>query len=720
MMRLPILPMVLLAWGTAALAEEAPMIVIEGVTPPDTAAPATPAEAPSEVAPWLIPLRPVQEGADASGVFRLQGQHVRAAFRLFLPPAGELGTLTLAYRSSINVLPERSSVVVRVNGEVIGRFEPRQFGPLAAVTLPLGTSARVGENTVTIETEHRHRIYCGAEAEFAVWTEFDLRQSGLVLPAEALDTSPETFLAAVTAQAASGRPLEIRAAEVPDEAALRDLAVALGRPLPGEALPIALGQPWARTPSPSFARVSVLPSDADRVSIRRGGDGALVLVLEHPAGRPPKTELVAGLFGRAASGTPSALPLLEPGAAVPLSTLGLSTLVTDDRYYRRDLDFRLPEDWLLLATQKAWFGLDYGFAEGLPEGAVLLVKVNGTTVRMLPLDREAGPVKPRLDIRFPARLLRPGPNRLTFESIIPGDPADEPCPAGAGDLLAVLDSSELTVPPAPRMEMDDMARDLARLRAEGIHPATPEGLARALPFMAAFGTGPAEGEVSLTVAGLHDLGRVPMAEAGLTPRLLALALLPPTVSRLVERPEEPATGAAPVPLGLGPAEGGSPPLVGTHWLGRAKALVAATLEPAVVGARRLLQPGDGALADWLSVRKGVAVVLAPEPGRLWVVLGPDAEPAAVAAALARAPHSPLGPQGQLAVLGTDGRWSSWTAPGILPRLKEPLSPGNLRQVVGNVASARPPMLLGGMLGLAWISAAVALAFVVRTRGRGRK
>jgi hypothetical protein len=44
----------------------------------------------------------------------------------------------------------------------------------------------------------------------------------------------------------------------------------------------------------------------------------------------------------------------------------------------------------------------------------------------------------------------------------------------------------------------------------------------------------------------------------------------------------------------------------------------------------------------------------------------------------------------------------------------------VRSVVGNVASARPPLLLGGMLGLAWISAAIAVGFVLRTRRKGLK
>ncbi|AZB54912.1 cellulose synthase [Cereibacter sphaeroides] len=708
-----------------AAAQDAPMIVIEGLTSEEPqASPDAVAEAPpaAEVAPWIIPLRPLAETAQVGPLFRLQGQQARAAFRLFLPTEAVGGTLTLAQRSSIDILPESSQIIVRMNDQEIGRFTPRQFGALGAVTMPLGEAVRAGDNLVTIEAQHRHRIYCGADAEFDLWTEVDLSQSGVALPAAAIGTEPTSFIAALTAQAESGRPVEIRTPTPPDEATLRTLAQALGRPLPDEALPLALSKPWSAEAGPTYARVTLLPSDADRVSIRRGGDGAVVLVLEHPPEGSPNASLVADLLGATPTLPPPTLPQIPPGRVVTLADMGVDTILTDNRYFNRDIDFQLPDDWLLLASQKAQIGIDYGFAGGLPEGALLLVKVNGTTVRMLPLDRDAAPVKPRLDIRFPARLLHPGPNRLSFESVVPGNPPDQPCPASAGDLMQVLSSTDLEVPPSPRMQMADMARDLAQVTPASVHPATPDGLARTLPFMAAFREVPGAAPVDLTVAGLHDIATVPLNEEGLTPRLLALTLLPSTVSRLVERPAAPAgpPANALAPLGAAPGEGVMPPLVESNWSDRAQTFVQATLQPVIQTVRRMVRPGDGNLAEWLATRKGTAMLLAPEPGKLWVILGPEAEPARVAEALAMAPRSPGGPRGQVAVLGSDGRWSSWSKPGLLPELREPVSLDNVRSVVGNVASARPPLLLGGMLGLAWISAAIAVGFVLRTRRKGLK
>ncbi|AMY70304.1 cellulose synthase [Frigidibacter mobilis] len=86
------------------------------------------------------------------------------------------------------------------------------------------------------------------------------------------------------------------------------------------------------------------------------------------------------------------------------------------------MNFRLPDDWLILASQEARFTLLYGFADDLPAGSLMLVKVNGQTVRLLPLDRNGGSVQPPLEIGFAANLLHPGANRVSFEAILPGIP----------------------------------------------------------------------------------------------------------------------------------------------------------------------------------------------------------------------------------------------------------------------------------------------------------
>lgn len=342
------------------------------------------------------------------------------------------------------------------------------------------------------------------------------------------------------------------------------------------------------------------------------------------------------------------LPAVTPGRDVALTASA------------RGVEFRLPDDWLLLGPERARLRVLRGIR---PIG----VAVNGKWAGVL---APAGDDARAPDLLFPARLLRPGANRITLLDATPW---------GAQLVLGV--------PPSARMRLPDIARALAGLGAAGVVALTPDKAARARGVAALLPPGPGVG-VRLSVAGIEDLAQVPLAQVGLTPRAVALALMPP-------RPREagfvPAT-VVPRPVDLA---------------GRAHALAAASLAPLGAVAQHLAGPDLGALEGWLAGRGGTAVLLTARPGQLWMVLGPGVAPAPVAATLAAGRAD--GPHGQVAILGRDGRWQSATVPGQLPHLAEPLRPGNLRQVLGTLLSARPWLLALGLLGLAATAAALAAA-----------
>ncbi|PTE19866.1 cellulose synthase [Cereibacter changlensis JA139] len=721
--------------STAGDADAVPMIVIEGLGEQDDAAPAEPA-VPSvllrnstvksrSTAPWLFPLRPLSGKSGANDMARLQGQASEGAFRLVLPPAALSGRLTLAHRSSVNVLPQGSEIEVLLNGRKLGSFRPDSFGTLATVSLPLaGSQARAGENIVTLRASQRHRIFCGPDASFALWTDLDLSQSGVQMEPLAVRPDAAGFVAALAAQAGGGQAVGIRGQKV-DPETLRAIAGALGQATGGAPLPLTVASPWAVAERPAQARISLLPSNRSAVSVQQGGDGALVLVIEHPPGQAADPALIT----EALSGVPDPLTLaqpvmLQPGQETAFADLGFTTVVSSEYYFRRDLGFRLPEDWLLLASQKATVELDYGFAENLPEGGLVLVKVNGTTVRMLPLDRNGGKIQPRLPVSFSARLLRPGLNALSFESIIPGDPADEPCPTRDTDMLTILDSSSLLVPPSPKMQQPDMARTLSGLGGGDV-----QGLGQVgdgvLPFVAALTPVETQGAGALTVVGFADASLLPLTQRGIAARDLETVLLPPVAPAALAQPkpepvEEPVnTGPARL-MPANPVEPRSASWTLPGWVDRAWAAVRAPLER---GIDRLLHPGDGLLQPWLAEQQGVAVLMSlepDEPERLWLLLGPDADAADVAADLDAGRRSAGGPHGQISVLRRDGSWASWTAADARPVLLEPLAIGNIRPVLGNLVSWQPRALTAAMLGLAWITALLALYFVVSTRGNRKK
>ena len=711
-------------WAAPSLAQDAPLIEAfpEALSEPTEVAPVEQVQRDSgsdaAAAPaqdWLLPLRPASPAlpVDAAipGAFRLTGEQAGAEFLLWLPEGASASDLVLAYRSSINVLPERSQLSVSVNGEPAGAFLLTSFAEFTPVTLQ-STALRPGLNRVQIDVVQHHRIFCGPEASFAVWTELLLPQSGVKMQAASLGADAAGFLAAASAQLASGAPIEIRAEGALDPLLLRNLAGRLTGAL-SETPRFRVVSPWTpQTGAAPRARITVLQGGTGRASIEQGGDGALVLLLDPAEGAPlPLDDVLPASTPAEGTSQAGALPLLEPGQATPFADLGLGDTTARGHYILHDMNFRLPDDWLILASQEARFTLLYGFADALPTGSLMLVKVNGQTVRLLPLDRNGGKVQPPLEVGFAANLLHPGANRVSFEAILPGDPPDLPCAPLEEETLTILGSSTLWTPPAPAMDLPDMSRPLARLTPDGLQLVTETAASAAgeellLPFAALYQppvTRPDRAPAVLTVARINAPGALPLAPLGLTRRLLEEAVAPMLATAETDAPAGAETDA---PSGAGQdVPAGAP---GDSWLRRRWADLTG-----------LALPGDPPLDRWLADRRGIAVLLQPDPELpqdLWLLLGPQADPAFVAAALEAGRRAFDGPRGQVSLLAPDGRWTSWADPGQPPRLQEPLRPGNLRFVLGNYASWSPMLFTGVLVLLALISSLVAMSFVVGSRG----
>jgi len=649
----------------------------------------------------LLPLRADRPTRD--GITRLSGEVQSAGFFIDLPTGSDARDLTIAYRIAINVLPEQSDLRITVNGTALEPVRPRPeaFEGFQPIALPADLLVE-GRNRIEVEVRHAHRIFCGPDATFAVWTEIDTNRSGARLDARELGLDAAGLALAVRAQLALSGSLPVRLTDPADAevlagfsnrlAALRDGAPVLMAPEP------AYGADPAQ---PQRARITVLHGGPPLADVRRGADGALVLVLAGDA-----AEGLPDLDGLLPLPAPvQGNPVLPPGVVTALRNLHAEPLETFNRYAELPVRFQMPEDWLTLASQKALLRLGYGFAEGLPEGALMLVKVNETTVRLLPLDRGATDERDLLDVGFPARLLHPGVNVLNFVAIVPGDPPDLPCPPITAPLLTIDRDSTLEVPPSPRMVIPGMAATLRALRPDQIVPPSSEQaftLSQRDTFAvlgsslrSILGTERQEA-ASLTVARLGDTGAIPLDRLGLTRRDLDRLLTPPAADTAT--PDEPIGGSDPSP---------------GFWFGDA--------------ARRLRQialPGDGDLAEWLRPQHAEAVLFSPDPvqapGDLWLVLGPEADPMVVAPALAEARLAPDGPRGQVSILTRDTHWRSWADTSIRPQLREPLTTGNFREVAGNFASWAPLYFGIALFGFTALSVVLALIFVVTTRGRRKR
>jgi hypothetical protein len=668
----------------------------------------------------LVPLRMSSPRIDAAQIPRLSGEVATERFILFLPAAPGATELRLFSQSGIDLLPEASTLQVTVNGTALGQIVPDNFTGFAAdiFAVPEGV-LQAGRNMVEVEARQTHRIACGPDASFALWTEIDAGASGVTMPSGAFNNDALGFLSAISAQAALGQPIRIRRPD-PDASMIdatpfiAQVASALGGTPP--AIESASYWPLA-DPSSELARITAFPVGEGPAEPRfeRGGDGAIVLLLDRGA---DYAAISGGLVAATSGPVEAGIRTLTTGAPQPLSALQPQSLTGEGHYILLDVPFQLPWDWLLLSSQDGRLDLDYRFAEGLADGSLMLVKVNGVTVQLLPLDIGGGLTLPTLPISFGARLLHPGTNQLLFEVLVPGDPVDRACPTATRPVVEISPSSLLFVPDAPRMSLPSIDRSLAGLSlgqislsdtaSELLPPGFVPQVAAALA--APQGDAPNRGEAGqLRIGTLADLETMRSSSFGADLRALALAMTEERLRNLDAQPQAPSTAWDAV---SNPDDEVAPPEDGL-----------ANLPQRLFSAlRRGVLPGGEPLDTWLADRTAQAIVVqldTERAGEMWLIIGPQANPSEIARSLAASRNGVGGPTGQVAIFTNARVWESWAAPDRPLRLHEPLGRTNARDAMGNYATHNPLGFIAIIFGLTLLSAAAALVLLLVTRGSRR-
>ncbi|ULB12204.1 cellulose biosynthesis cyclic di-GMP-binding regulatory protein BcsB (plasmid) [Cereibacter azotoformans] len=664
----------------------------------DRAEPSAPR--PAALAP-LIPQGPARIG---TSILRQQGTQGRLEFEVFAADPGGAASLILAYRNSIAVLPEASSVTLSVNGRDVARFAPRGFDGFVRETIPIPPGLLIqGLNRIVLEPQLTHRIYCSTEAWFQLWSDWNLSLSGLAMSHGAdQPVLPEEFRAALRAMEGRAQPLVIRRDSttlIDEKATLARLIGHLGAATGGSLPPVEPQHTHGlhRKP-PSPARVTFLASDRSHVGFRRGGDGAAVLVIEYPPGQLADLDGLALLLPpEPAVGDP--LPMLTPGRVQTLSSLGFEPFGSSATHSSRTIRFRLPQDWLILTNEPATLTLVHAAMPGLVPGSQMVVRVNGEAIRLIRLDGAVPARDDPLEIRFESRRLRPGINSLDVQVVLPSRFPDRPCPPDTMERFRISPTSTLHVPASPRMILPDLGRDLARVERMEFHISGDGlGLQAALGALLAGkappGPGPA-GNIELHVVDLEHLPLFLQERPGLSGMSVG-AVLRPLRGQAGDagEPEDGREDRRRLPLGAREA---------LRWLQLA------------------FGPGQGPLEDWLRSRQGTALLASAggtDPRRIWLVLGPDADPRQIAGALRAALTTLDGPRGEVALLGRDGRWQSWGSGHAWPRLLEPVSLANLRAVVAAYVSWAPGLLVVAGLSVSWI-VAIGAWLAIRT-GRKRR
>ena len=672
---------------------------------------------------WVSPLRLTDLQIPVSGTAaRISGERQMVAFDLYVSSPSSHNQLQLFTQSSIDLLPERSSMRVLLNGQDIGVAGLGNFDGFdrATVDIPDGLLT-VGRNIVQIEFRQGHRIFCGPEASFGLWTDIDLAQSGLLVRERQSTIEADDFMMAFAAQAASGAPVEIRGLDrlgpqAPDWR--QHLMRSFNQTFLGSPVAFRFSDYWTvEQQDRALARITILPASSGRVSYVTGGDGAFVMVLEVGPDTRPQNVLTA-IAQLAPQPMASRAPLISPEQDVPLSAFGVQTESFSQRYARRDYPFRLPDDWLVLTAAKARLNFDYVYATDLPRESMLLISVNGEAIRLLPLRDEGGKLISQFPIDFEARILQPGSNRMTFELMVPGDPPDLPCPAMERPFLQISDTSTLNVPYSPSMAIPDMDLAFGALTPDSIRRNEMTARAFSDADILTLSAALARSQADMRAATLHlisvdDLGSVPAGKHRADRRLLEdIVLTVPQVpgaspDMMADVMDDPFQRRRQQESGLSVGFGQA---FSTGWN---------RVSDSLAWVKDRIFPSSGEqLNQWLANRRGQAVLFHLDPARpdeIWMLRSPDSDINTIAHAFAAARVSGAGPRGQVSILGHHGAWQNWIAPDRRPLLLEPWSLRNFRYAMGNFVSARPIFFTLMIIFLALLSAVIALRLVISTR-----
>ncbi|MFO1148300.1 MAG: cellulose biosynthesis cyclic di-GMP-binding regulatory protein BcsB [Alsobacter sp.] len=387
-------------------------------------------------------LRPLPAGPSD---LTFEGEYVARDWPVFFTQA-ELArpvTLRLTLENAVSVLPRRSQITVSVNGRDIATAPLDSPGRSKAISVavPPGLLSP-GLNAVRIVVNQRHRVDCGIDATYELWTRISGAESGFVVPgASGSAIRRIADLPALPVDSDGATRIRLRLGEGSDPDTVKggiDLVQAvvrgagLVRPLvdlsseegSGPGLDIAFADgPGAAGELPGL--------ELDR----RAGERVVLLVKGRGTSdlRAQAAQLEAYLRRALEKGSQEGLRSLANvnGASVPrggrlsLADLGQSDVAFDGRLFRQSLRLRLPGNFLVGDYGAAYFTLDASTAGGLLPGSEVSIRVNSSPSISLPLP-EGGGENRRQPVRLPLRLFHPGANDVLIEARLQSQ-ADTQC-----------------------------------------------------------------------------------------------------------------------------------------------------------------------------------------------------------------------------------------------------------------------------------------------------
>ena len=431
--------------------------------------------------------------------FRLSGEEDVLQYPVYLTEGQARGAarLRVSYLSAISVAPEGSELTGLVNGTKVGWTRIQAPGAVKVVEFAIPDGVlKAGYNAVTLTASQRHRVDCGIEATYELWTQIDPSRSGLVVaPAADLDLKS---LAALEPDESGALPIGVLLNEKPTLPRLERMigavqavavvsrlarpAVSFGPPLSGRnGVNLLVGTAAEIRGTEGIEdlgpitgpRLALLPPRGNRAP-------TLVVTGSGPEDvRSAITQLAAAGDGGGSAPGAALAPLIrgyevQGGERLELERLGVTSREFNGRLLRTRLELRFPADFVPADYGKAMLHLAGGYAAGLDSSAQIVVDINGRNAASVPLPYARGEVFDDQAIPLPLSLWRPGLNSVEISAQLP-NAADKVCdtlsPTARQPRFLFLDRTRLEIPALARAVRSP---DLAAVKA-GAVPFTASG-----------------------------------------------------------------------------------------------------------------------------------------------------------------------------------------------------------------------------------------------------
>ncbi|MGV8938586.1 MAG: cellulose biosynthesis cyclic di-GMP-binding regulatory protein BcsB [Allorhizobium sp.] len=392
--------------------------------------------------PWSQSLQMLPFVQAASGM-RLTGEDDsrRLSFYLASGQAMTAGTLRIAYKNAVSVLPDGAALSIAINGRSVSSVPIRspqgvtlhEFKVEPAMLHP-------GWNTATLRARQHHRVDCSIEAVYELWTQIDPVQSGFVTEAKAPADDPAILMSAGRADSGLTELRVIVPASSAEAMArqslpvMQSLALLLGRDdlkviftdaesgRPG--IDLYMGDPASKLLSRE-AR-SFLAASPDGFSLQDLGHGRIRVVLRGASEQTISAALVRAINGPfqpvilgAKSLRENATILADKPGRTSLEQLGHSSEPFAGRLFRTSVDIVMPEDFYPGDYAAVTMRLNAATAPKLSPGAQLLVRVNEKAVTSHGLYAANGATLRDRPIDISLRAFHPGINKVDIVAELP-------------------------------------------------------------------------------------------------------------------------------------------------------------------------------------------------------------------------------------------------------------------------------------------------------------